>query len=138
MQFDRPALLHTPRGSTALRLSVARSPWRRFRGLMLTRRLEGIPDLHGLLIPDCASVHGFFMRYPLDVAYLAPVAGSVAAWRVTQVERLRPWGLSWSRRPSAAARATGTPARGTHALELPAGTALALHLMPGDRLEVIA
>lgn len=136
MQFQRSALLHTPRGSTTLRLEVARSLWSRFRGLMLTRRLEHTPQLQGLLIPNCASVHAFFMRYAIDVAYLAPADRAAGLWWVTQVERLRPWRVSWSRTPSAGALATGALPRGTHALELPAGTALALGLSPGNRVEL--
>ena len=44
---------------------VARSPWRRLVGLALRRE----PPPYALLLPRCASVHTFGMRFPLDVAF---------------------------------------------------------------------
>jgi hypothetical protein len=39
----------------------------RFLGLAGLRREEALP---GLLIPDCACVHTFWMRFALDILYL--------------------------------------------------------------------
>lgn len=68
-------------------MRIARGFWQRFKGLMLTKPL---PEMQGLLIPHCASVHTLFMRYPLDVVYLDR-RGAV----VKLVPSLHPWRLSW-------------------------------------------
>jgi len=49
------------------RMGYALTGWERFRGLMLRK---GLPPEEGLLIPDCRSVHTFFMRFPIDLIYL--------------------------------------------------------------------
>lgn len=70
----------------------------------------------GLLIAPCSSIHMFFMRFPIDVAYVDR-EGSV----VKTVHRLRPWRVS--------------AARGAHAtLELPVGALEASGTAVGDRL----
>jgi uncharacterized membrane protein (UPF0127 family) len=96
-------------------LEVALTGWQRFRGLMFR---GGMGPEEGLLIPGCRSVHTFFMRFPIDLAYLD---GEMAVARV--VEGLKPWRLSWC--------------RGAHAvLELSAGRAAEAGLAAGDRLGV--
>ena len=89
-------------GASWDRVRVARSYWRRLRGLMLTRPLG--PG-EGLLFPRCTSVHTLFMRYPIDVVLLD------ADLRVVGVETLPPWRLG--------RRIPGT----AHILELPAASA---------------
>lgn len=96
------------------RLSIARSFWQRFKGLMLSKPL---PLAQGLLIPRCASVHTLFMRYPLDVVYL-DAQGAV----VKLVPALNPWRLSWG----------GTAA--TQTLEMTAGGIAHCGLALGDCL----
>jgi uncharacterized membrane protein (UPF0127 family) len=49
-----------------VQIVVARSRWRRLKGLALARRPPG----HALLIPRCRSVHTFGMRFPLDILFL--------------------------------------------------------------------
>ena len=44
---------------------ICRSTWDRIHGLMGRRHYE-----RALLIPRCNSVHTFFMRFPIDVAFL--------------------------------------------------------------------
>lgn len=89
--------------------------WARFRGLMLTAPLP--PD-RGLLLPGCASVHSFFMRYPIDLVYLDRDGV------VTQLMRdFKPWQVS-----------VGIP-RTAHTLELPAGSIARFALHVGDELE---
>ena len=64
--------------------------WDRFRGLMLTDRL---PEGEGLVLEPCASIHMFFMRYPIDVVFTsrdAEVVGlvnAIAPWRMTRFYR---------------------------------------------------
>jgi uncharacterized membrane protein (UPF0127 family) len=85
----------------------------RFQGLMLRKDL---PEGHGLLIPDCSSVHTCFMRFPIDLVYLC------ADNRVVKiVPYLKPWRLSACHR----ARSV---------LEIPAGWAKQEGLKEGDVL----
>jgi uncharacterized membrane protein (UPF0127 family) len=51
----------------AERLREARTPWSRLVGLLGHAHL---PQGEGLLIVPCSSVHTFFMRFPIDVAFL--------------------------------------------------------------------
>jgi uncharacterized membrane protein (UPF0127 family) len=47
-------------------LREARTPWSRLVGLLSHAHL---PEGEGLLIVPCSSVHTFFMRFPIDVAF---------------------------------------------------------------------
>jgi len=72
-----------------------------------------------MLIERCASIHTFFMRFPLDVVFLD------ADFTVRKVVRgLRPWRLAAM--PGAA-----------HVLELPAGRLAHVPVAEGDRLVVM-
>jgi uncharacterized membrane protein (UPF0127 family) len=51
----------------AERLTEARAPWSRLVGLLGRSHLS---QGEGLLIAPCSSVHTFFMRFPIDVAFL--------------------------------------------------------------------
>jgi uncharacterized membrane protein (UPF0127 family) len=59
----------------------------RLRGLAFRDRAEAGP---GLLIPRCASVHTFGMRFPLDV-YFLDAEGSVLALRLAVPPRRIVW-----------------------------------------------
>jgi uncharacterized membrane protein (UPF0127 family) len=144
MHFLETATLHTASGPQALRVKTARGFWSRFRGLMLAAPLHTAPCAQGLLIAHCPSVHGFFMRYALDVVYLAsepsapmPPSGGTH-YRVTHTAHLKPWRVSLGKpwQPPPVGSAPGVPLRSQHALELPAGSVAALGIAPGDRLEV--
>ena len=64
---------------------VAGSFWARARGLIGRRSLA--PGT-GLLIPRCNAIHTFFMRFPIDAAFLDRDN------RVVKVVRnIRPWRL---------------------------------------------
>jgi hypothetical protein len=78
--------------------------------------------VHGLLITRCPSVHGFFMRYAVDVVYLSRALQG--AYTVTHTATLKPWRVSLGRNGSA------------HALELPAGSIDKLRIRRGDELQV--
>jgi hypothetical protein len=69
----------------------------------------------GLFIPDCSSIHTWFMQFPIDVVFFD---ANMAVCRVAP--GLRPWRL-----------AIGWGAR--HIVELPAGGAAAAGLTPGVR-----
>ena len=138
LQFTQLACLHTAAGGKhPLRLRIASGFWPRFRGLMFAPPLPASPEVHGLLLTDCASVHGCFMRYPLDVAYLGACDQSGACC-VTRTARLKPWRVSAGKSvlscpESGAARRV----RSRHALELPAGCIASWHVAPGDQLRLM-
>lgn len=97
-----------------LHVRIAAGFMQRARGLLLRPPLRGN---EALLIPGCASVHTFGMRYAIDVVFLDPVG------RVLHVARsLRPWRIA--SQPGAAA-----------VLELLAGGAAAHRLHPGAVLD---
>lgn len=127
MLFERNATLHTASAAHPLRLRVANTLWGRFRGLMLSAPLQTEPTRQALLITRCTSVHGFFMRYTIDVVYLCSTHTNT--YTVTRTATLKPWraslGKSRTTRPSA------------HALELPAGSIQSLGIAPGDTLEIL-
>ncbi|NLI78109.1 MAG: DUF192 domain-containing protein [Candidatus Riflebacteria bacterium] len=98
--------------AVANRARVADTFWGRLRGLMLAPPL---PPGEGLLLEPCTSVHMLFMRFPIDVVFLAADLRVVACYH-----SLRPWvGLSGWHRDAA------------KALELPAGTLIAAGIVPG-------
>jgi uncharacterized membrane protein (UPF0127 family) len=68
---------------------VARGFWRRLRGLSRLEREEAGP---GLLIPRCASVHTFGMRFELDLFFLDGAGRVIAVHR-----RVPPRRLVWQR-----------------------------------------
>ena len=71
----------------AQRCRVASSLRDRVVGLLSTP--EVLPG-EGLLIERTASIHMFFMRYPIDVVFIDRVG------RVTRtVSQLRPWQVIW-------------------------------------------
>lgn len=102
--------------SVAERCRVASSLRDRAVGLLATPTLS--PG-DGLLIERTQSIHMFFMRYPIDVAFVdkhATITRTVAG--------LRPWRVVWW-------------ARGARdCIELPAGALSASGTLPGDRLAV--
>jgi uncharacterized membrane protein (UPF0127 family) len=78
---------------------------------------DGLAPGEGLLLDPCNSVHTFFMRFTIDVAFL-DAAGAVVAI----CPRLRPW------------RATRVHLRARRTLELPAGALEAAAVAVGDVL----
>jgi len=94
----------------------ARSMLRRGLGLMFRRSL---PAGHGLWIQPCSSIHMFFMRFAIDVAF---VDGTGRVIRVYHA--IKPWRIS---RIVFGARA---------AVELPAGTLAAASVDSGTVLRL--
>jgi uncharacterized membrane protein (UPF0127 family) len=98
----------------AARIEVAETFWTRLVGLLGRAWLD--PDA-GLLIEPCNSVHTFFMRFPIDVAFLDRDGVVVRA-----IANLKPW------------RATKLYTRAHSTLELAAGTLERAGVVDGDRL----
>ena len=65
---------------------VCRTTWDRIHGLMGKHHYE-----RALLIPRCNSVHTFFMRFPIDVAFLD------RNLVVLDVVRMAPWRIGYPR-----------------------------------------
>jgi uncharacterized protein len=95
------------------RCEIPQSSLGRMRGLLGRDGLE--PD-EGMLIEHAGSVHMFFMRFPIDVVFLARDRTVVGV-----KHRLAPWRIAGARRAVAS-------------LELPAGRAAELGLERGDVL----
>jgi uncharacterized membrane protein (UPF0127 family) len=101
----------------AERCAVASTFLTRFRGLMWRREL---PAGEGLCIQNCGSVHMFFMRFALDVAFVD------ADGRILHIcHTIRPWRISRVVFGSKAA------------LELPAGTLRKLGIDRGSVLKLV-
>ena len=94
---------------------VALTGWERARGLLGRKELR--PG-EGLLIPHCRTVHTFFMRFPIDVAYL-----TAQNCVVKIVEDLRTFSISGCLRAASV-------------LEMPAGWACKMGLRVGHQLAV--
>jgi uncharacterized membrane protein (UPF0127 family) len=108
-------LIHQANNTSVVEhLLMAETTVERMRGLLGRRSLP--PDT-GLLIRPCRSIHMWFMRFPIDAAFLD------ANLRVLRISRrLRPWQLAFA-------------PRGTHCvLETAAGVLDGL--ATGDRLAV--
>ena len=95
------------------RCVVAATPWRRMKGLLGRASLD---DGEGLLIRSSASIHMFFMRFPIDAVFLDE---NLVVRKV--VRGLKPWRI-------AAARGAKS------VVELPAGAATRAGVKAGDRL----
>lgn len=98
-------------GRAVAEVVVADTALTRARGLLFRRELP-----EALLLRPCASVHGAWMRVPLDVALLT------ADLRVVHTQVLRPWGMTGPRRGV------------TQVLEAPAGSFARWGLGPGSRV----
>lgn len=101
--------------ATPAHIRLAVNWWTRAVGLLATPSLD---DPSGLWIEPCNSVHTMGMRYPIDLAFVR-ADGTVAK----VVPQVVPWRLAGCR----GARST---------LELRAGLAAELGLVPGSRLHL--
>lgn len=107
---------------------------------MLAPPLNINPQTQALLITRCPSVHGFFMRFAIDVVYLArsTMSGRHGAghYTVTHTTTLMPWCISFGRRRVVVTSQGSRTQRSEHALELPAGSLERLQIKAGDELVV--
>jgi uncharacterized membrane protein (UPF0127 family) len=136
MHFHQDALITTSSGTFKARLAIASNSWQRFWGLMFQGPLSNDPIPHGLLLTRCPSVHSFFMRYTIDVVYLAKESAT-EEYRVTHTTQLRPWRVSIGKSFHLAnAQTKGqTKLQSRHAMELPAGAIQQMNIAPGDKME---
>ena len=101
---DRPVVV-------AAQCHVANTDWTRLVGLL---GRESLAETEGLWIIPCNSVHTWFMRFPIDIIFLdrgktvLRVAAETPPFRVRATRKAR------------------------SVLELPAGRAAAVGLVPGD------
>ncbi|MHC4880525.1 MAG: DUF192 domain-containing protein [Planctomycetota bacterium] len=71
--------------SIATEVEIADTWWRRFKGLQFRQRL---PENHAILLRPCSSIHTFWMRFAIDVAFLngdgcvIDIRRNVRPWRV--------------------------------------------------------
>ncbi len=102
----------------ASEVMLADSFFRRFRGLMLRKRLrEGQAMLFDFKRPGRHGVHMFFVTFPIDLVYLD------SGGRVVEIRaRLEPWRVHMSKADS------------SYLLELPAGTADRLKVRLGHKI----
>ena len=102
----------------ATELTIARTHWTRFRGLMATDAAR-FHSGQGLWIVPCRGVHTFAMRFPIDVVYLD--RGKL----VVHIEQdLRPWRMAAIRIGAASV------------LELPVGTVRDTQTVLGDQVDI--
>src|SRR5258706_3143350 len=102
-------------GVVASRLIPAFDSAARRVGLL---RHASLPQGEAMIIAPCNAIHTFFMRFPIDVAFVAK-DGRVLKTRAA----VRPWRIAVSLRAHAV-------------VELPAGALLDSPLARGDRLEI--
>jgi uncharacterized membrane protein (UPF0127 family) len=96
------------------RVEKAESFSTRFKGLL---GRSGLEEGGGLHIEPCNSIHMFFMKFAIDVAFLDAELRVVKA-----VHAIKPW------------RATRVYSQAVSALELPAGVLAATATAEGDQL----
>jgi uncharacterized membrane protein (UPF0127 family) len=107
-------------------LEEGASLWAKFLGLM---GRADLPAGHGLWLPDENGIHMLFMRFAIDVIFVArPAGGDGGTRRVVSIRRGVPrWrGVVWFVRG----------AKGV--LELPVGTIDATHTAVGDEVAIAA
>ena len=113
---DRWKLVRADGHVIAGEIRLAESYAARTKGLMFDREL--LPG-HGLVLTPCSSIHMFFMRFAIDVAFV-DVDGKV----LRVVNGIRPW------------RATSFVRRAKSAIELPAGTLASNGVSVGEILSL--
>ena len=96
------------------------------RAVSVRARLRGLlgrtslPEGEALVIEPCTSIHTFFMRFPIDAAFLARDGRVLRA-----ISFLRPW------------RATRSYPAAALVVELPAGTLQRTQTQEGDALDFV-
>jgi uncharacterized membrane protein (UPF0127 family) len=102
----------------ATHMSVARTHWSRFRGLM-GKTDASFPAGDGLWIVPSRGVHTFAMKFPIDVLYL-----DLNKFVVHVEQNLKPW------------RVARVSMRAASVLELPGNTLKSSGTAVGDEIEI--
>jgi uncharacterized membrane protein (UPF0127 family) len=109
-------VLNDTKGSSlGQHVALARSFWRRGKGLMFRSNL---PPGTGLVIDPCSSIHTFWMRFPIDVLYVDREGTVLRADRAMKPWRVGPLLVR----------------HGRYVIELPAGTIEQSQTAQGDRV----
>lgn len=101
----------------AERAEIADTFWLRLKGLLGKSRLE--PEA-GLILDPCNSIHTFFMRFPIDAAFIDSKSRIVKAYH-----SLPAW------------RSSAIFLSSLFCVELPAGTLLNSSTESGDYIQII-
>ncbi len=67
-------------------LEIAKTPWQRFRGLMLRKNFR---NGYGLILSPCSSVHTMWMRSAIDIYFI-----SQDTVIVDRRLRVKPWRIA--------------------------------------------
>lgn len=120
---ERYRVLNQTRSTVlAERAERASNAWQRFVGLMMSAEL---PDGQGLVLEPCASIHMFFMRYPIDVVFLSAQHEQTGTYEVVGlVSDIKPWRMTRFFRGARTA------------VELPSGVIQRSATQPGDTLSL--
>lgn len=97
--------------------AIAKTPFKRMVGLLSRNSLE---QGEALLIKPCNSIHTFFMRFPIDVAFIDSGGRIIKA-----IHCMRPFRIS------------SIYLNAHFCLELPAGTLEKTSSQPGDLVEQV-
>ena len=95
---------------------IADNLFSRLKGLLKTASL-GAGE--GMLLKPCNSIHTFFMRFPIDVAFVDRENQIIKIYH-----SLKPWRIS------------GVFFNALYCLELPAGTLVSTHTQEGDFVQI--
>ena len=120
---DSYRVLNRHRGTVlADRAQRADNAWQRFVGLMFSAAL---PQGQALVLEPCASIHMFFMRYPIDVVFLSAQHEQTGTYEVVGlVSDIKPWRMTRFFRGARTA------------VELPSGVIQRSATQPGDTLSL--
>ena len=92
MKALNPAGLYNTKGECLLAdVEIADTFLRRLKGLLGRKKIE---KGYGLLLKPCASIHMFFMKFPIDVFFLKEKDGSYELLRVTG--DVKPWKMAFA------------------------------------------
>lgn len=118
MSLTRSSLVNRRNGAVlAERVERAVSMRARLRGLL---GRTSLPEGEALVLEPCTSIHTFFMRFTIDVAFVARDGRVLRA-----ISGLRPW------------RATRVYPAAALVVELPAGTLQRTQTEDGDGLDFV-
>ena len=118
MKNPAKVFVHYTSGKVVVeRAEEARSFWARFKGLI---GRSALAENEARYIPECSSIHMWFMRFPIDVVFLERLNDRRFVVR-SLFQRIPPWRLL----------PVGTYGA-TDVIELPAGSIQAKEIQKGD------
>lgn len=97
IDYDQAGSMTTRRGALDVRARVATTFRDRLVGLIGQREVE---PLSLLVFPKCTSIHMFWMRVPIDVAWLSEPDASGTCRIVREDHALAPGRVSFGPRPA--------------------------------------